>query len=121
MIQQKISHPGGVKFHGYKTYNGEIYDMYRMTAAHKTLPIPSYLLVKNLNNGIQVVIIVNDRWPFHEKQILDLSYVAAKKLDMLKIGTATIAVTALYLNIFHKKYSEDFNIEYTEISYLPRM
>ncbi len=70
------------------------------------------LLTKDPKNLKEVISVgyskLFDRWPFHEKRILDLSYVAAKKLDMLKIGTATIAVTALYLNIFHKKYSEDF-------------
>src|SRR5690606_2878870 len=64
----------GKKFHGHQTSNGEIYDMYGMTAAHKTLPIPSYVRVTNLDNNRQVVVRVNDRGPFHSGRIIDLSY-----------------------------------------------
>ncbi|UJF18822.1 septal ring lytic transglycosylase RlpA family protein [Vibrio sp. SS-MA-C1-2] len=82
----------GKKFHGHLTSNGEIYDMYSMTAAHKTLPLPSYVKVTNKNNGKSIVVRVNDRGPFHEGRIIDLSYVAALKLDMLKTGTTAVSV-----------------------------
>ncbi len=74
----------GRKFHGKNTSSGEPYDMYAMTAAHATLPIPSYARVTNLDNGQSVVVRVNDRGPFHEGRIIDLSYTAAYKLDVLK-------------------------------------
>lgn len=82
----------GTKFHGNKTANGEIYDMFAMTAAHKTLPIPSYVRVTNLDNGKQITVRVNDRGPFHDGRVIDLSYVAAKKLDILNTGTAPVKV-----------------------------
>lgn len=82
----------GQKFHGRKTSNGEIYDMYGMTAAHKTLPIPSYVRVTNLDNGRQVVVRVNDRGPFHAGRIIDLSYAAAQKLGFAARGTAQVEV-----------------------------
>ncbi len=85
----------GSKFHGKRTANGERYDMYAMTAAHKTLPIPSYVMVTNLLNGRQVVLRVNDRGPFVDDRVIDLSYVAAAKLDMLTIGTAPVEVVAV--------------------------
>ncbi|BFM05446.1 septal ring lytic transglycosylase RlpA family protein [Halioxenophilus aromaticivorans] len=85
----------GSKFHGHATSNGEIYDMYAMTAAHKTLPIPSYVQVKNLANGKTVIVRVNDRGPFHGNRIIDLTYAAAKKLDYLGQGTAQVEVTAI--------------------------
>lgn len=85
----------GTKFHGNKTANGEVYDMYAMTAAHKTLPIPSYVKVTNIKNNKSVVVRVNDRGPFHEGRIVDLSYVAAKKLDMLDAGTAPVKLERL--------------------------
>ncbi len=82
----------GNKFHGRKTANGEIYSMYGMTAAHKNLPIPSYVRVTNLNNGKQVVVRVNDRGPFHEGRVIDLTYAAASKLGFVKQGTAPVRV-----------------------------
>lgn len=85
----------GTKFHGRKTSNGEIYNMYAMTAAHKTLPIPSYVRVTNLKNQRSVVLRINDRGPFHEKRIIDLSYTAAVKLGIQKTGTGYVEVTAL--------------------------
>ncbi|GGO78651.1 septal ring lipoprotein RlpA [Marinobacterium nitratireducens] len=85
----------GRKFHGYETSNGEVYDMYSMTAAHKSLPLPSYVRVTNLDNGRQVVVRVNDRGPFHQGRIIDLSYAAAHRLGMLGKGTARVEVTAL--------------------------
>ncbi|NVK42709.1 MAG: septal ring lytic transglycosylase RlpA family protein [Oceanospirillaceae bacterium] len=85
----------GRKFHGYETSNGEVYDMYTMTAAHKSLPLPSYVRVTNLDNGHQVVVRVNDRGPFHEGRIIDLSYAAAYRLGMLGKGTARVEVEAI--------------------------
>ena len=82
----------GRKFHGRKTANGEIYDMYKMTAAHTTLPIPTFVRVTNLDNGRQIVVRVNDRGPFHGGRIIDLSYAAAKKLGYDTKGTARVRV-----------------------------
>lgn len=85
----------GKKFHGELTSNGEIYDMYGMTAAHKSLPIPTYVQVTNLSNGRQVIVRVNDRGPFHGGRIIDLSYAAAKKLGFVDQGTARVEVSAI--------------------------
>jgi len=90
--QRGIASWYGNKFHGRRTANGEIYNMYGMTAAHKTLPIPSYVRVTNLNNGRQVIVRVNDRGPFHDNRIIDLTYSAAAKLGFIKHGTAPVAV-----------------------------
>ena len=83
----------GTKFHGRYTANGEIYDMWGMTAAHKSLPIPSYVRVVNLDNGHCVILRVNDRGPFHSDRIIDLSYAAAKKLGFAESGVALVEVT----------------------------
>lgn len=85
----------GKKFHGRKTSNGEIYNMYAMTAAHKTLPIPTYLQVTNLDNGKKIVVRVNDRGPFHGNRIIDLSYAAASKLGFAQNGTGRVELRAL--------------------------
>ncbi|PKG82093.1 septal ring lytic transglycosylase RlpA [Colwellia sp. 75C3] len=85
----------GKKFHGHLTSNGEIYDMYTMSAAHKNLPLPTYLKVTNTANNKSVIVRVNDRGPFHQSRIIDLSYSAAYKLDMLKTGTAHVKITAI--------------------------
>lgn len=85
----------GKKFHGRKTSNGEVYNMYAMTAAHKTLPIPCYLQVTNLANGKQVIVRVNDRGPFHDNRIIDLSYAAASKLDIAAAGTGMVELRAI--------------------------
>jgi rare lipoprotein A len=85
----------GPGFHAAATSNGERYDMYAMTAAHKTLPLPAYVQVTNLRNGRSVVVRVNDRGPFKDGRIIDLSYTAASKLDMLKDGTTFVEVRAL--------------------------
>lgn len=82
----------GKKFHGHKTANGEVYDMFSMSAAHKNLPLPSFLKVTNLGNSKSVIVRVNDRGPFHPNRIIDLSYAAAYKLDMLKSGTADVEI-----------------------------
>lgn len=85
----------GLKFHGHKTANGEIYDIYKMSAAHKSLPIPSYARVTNLDNGKSVIVRVNDRGPFHENRIIDLSYAAASRLDITQRGTGRVLVEAI--------------------------
>lgn len=85
----------GTKFHGQRTSSGETYDMFTMTAAHKTLPIPCFARVTNLENGKSIIVRINDRGPFHEGRIIDLSYVAAAKLDMLKKGTARVEVSVI--------------------------
>jgi rare lipoprotein A len=85
----------GKKFHGYLTANGEKYDMYGMSAAHKSLPIPTYVSVRNLANNKSVIVRVNDRGPFHKGRVIDLSYAAASKLDMLDNGTAQVEVVAI--------------------------
>ncbi|CAH0992436.1 Endolytic peptidoglycan transglycosylase RlpA [Sinobacterium norvegicum] len=82
----------GAKFHGRNTSNGEVYNQYAMTAAHKTLPIPSYVRVTNKANGKQVIVRVNDRGPFHPGRIIDLSYAAAIKLDYVDKGVAQVEV-----------------------------
>ena len=85
----------GPTFDGLRTSDGERYDMYAMTAAHKTLPLPCYVRVTNLSNGRSVVVKVNDRGPFVANRLIDLSYVAAAKLDMLATGTALVQVRAI--------------------------
>ncbi len=82
----------GEKFHGGRTSCGEAYDMYKMTAAHKTLPLPTYLKVTNLDNKRSVVVRVNDRGPFVKNRIIDLSYAAAHKLGMANTGTANVHI-----------------------------
>jgi rare lipoprotein A len=85
----------GKKFHGRQTSNGERYDMYRMTAAHKTLPLPTNVRVTNLRNGRSVIVRVNDRGPFVKNRLIDLSYAAARELDMITTGTAPVEIVAL--------------------------
>ena len=85
----------GPGFHEVRTSSGETYDMYAMTAAHKTLPLPAYVRVTNLENGRSVVVRVNDRGPFVGNRIIDLSYTAAARLDMLRNGTAMVEVRGI--------------------------
>jgi rare lipoprotein A len=85
----------GKKFHGQKTSSGEVYDMYAMSAAHKTLPIPSYARVTNVANGKSVVVRINDRGPFHSDRIIDLSYAAAYKLGYIGAGSALVEVESI--------------------------
>lgn len=85
----------GKKFHGLRTSSGERYDMYKMTAAHRTLPLPSYVRVTNLANNRSVIVKVNDRGPFHSERIMDLSYAAAARLDILKSGTGHMRLEAI--------------------------
>ena len=94
-LQRGIGSWYGKKFHGQRTASGEIYDMYKMTAAHPTLPIPSYARVTNLRNGKQVIVRVNDRGPFHSSRIIDLSYTAALKLGYVQNGSSELEVERL--------------------------
>lgn len=86
----------GKKFHGHLTSNGETYNMFEMSAAHKTLPLPTYVKVTNLTNQKQAVVRVNDRGPFHQGRIIDLSYAAAYKLGVTKTGTAKVKIEVLH-------------------------
>jgi rare lipoprotein A len=94
-VERGIASWYGTKFHGRPTSSFEPYDMYQYTAAHKSLPLPSYVKVTNLENGRSVVVRVNDRGPFKDDRIIDLSYVAAMRLDMHQRGTARVEVRAL--------------------------
>lgn len=94
-VEEGLASFYGNKFHGRKTSNHEVYDMYAFTAAHRSLPLPSYARVTNLANGKSVVVRVNDRGPFHSARIIDLSYAAAAKLGFIRQGTARVEVRAL--------------------------
>jgi len=94
-IDRGIASWYGTKFHGHHTSNGERYDMFAMTAAHKNLPLPTYLQVTNLRNGRQVIVRVNDRGPFHGNRLIDLSYAAAYKLGILGKGTGLVEIRAI--------------------------
>ncbi|MDI9818218.1 MULTISPECIES: septal ring lytic transglycosylase RlpA family protein [unclassified Legionella] len=85
----------GTKFHKQRTSSGDNYDMYAMTAAHKTLPLPTYVKVRNLGNGRVAIVKVNDRGPFRNDRVIDLSYAAAVKLGLLPQGTAPVEIEAL--------------------------
>jgi rare lipoprotein A len=94
-VERGVASWYGPGFHRVRTSMGETYDMYAMTAAHKTLPLPAHVRVTNLQNGRSVVVRVNDRGPFVGNRIIDLSYTAASKLDMLRNGTAMVEVRSL--------------------------
>jgi rare lipoprotein A len=94
-VEKGVASWYGNKFHGNRTANGEHYDMYAMSAAHKYLPLPTYVQVRNLENGRTAVVRVNDRGPFHGNRVIDLSYAAASKLGMLRKGTALVEVRAI--------------------------
>jgi rare lipoprotein A len=85
----------GTKFHGQATANGELYDLYGMTAAHKTLPLPTYVRVTRLDTGQSIIVRVNDRGPFYSDRIIDLSFAAAKKLGFAETGTARVSVEGI--------------------------
>ncbi|MFC3093589.1 septal ring lytic transglycosylase RlpA family protein [Alteromonas sediminis] len=88
----------GQKFHGHLTSNGETYDMFAMSAAHTTLPLPSFVKVTNLENNRTAIVRVNDRGPFHDDRIIDLSYAAAKKLDTMKNGVAKVKIEVIHVS-----------------------
>jgi rare lipoprotein A len=112
-IQRGIGSWYGKKFHGQRTSNGEKYDMYKMTAAHPTLPLPSYARITNLSNGKQVIVRVNDRGPFHSSRIVDLSYTAALKLDYIHKGSSELLLERL-LPADIEKMAENKNNRVTE-------
>lgn len=94
-VERGIASWYGTKFHGRRTSSGEAYDMYAMSAAHKTLPIPCYARVTNLENGRSVVVRVNDRGPFHDNRLIDLSYAAANRIGINAKGTGLVEVRAV--------------------------
>jgi rare lipoprotein A len=94
-VQRGLATWYGKKFHGRRTASGEVYDMYKITAAHPTLPIPSYARVTNLVNGKQIIVRINDRGPFHSERVIDLSFTAALKLDILSKGSSQLEVERL--------------------------
>ncbi len=102
----------GSKFHGRSTSSGEPYDLYKATAAHRTLPLPTYAEVTNLDNGRTVVVKVNDRGPFHSERIIDLSYAAALKLGIVQQGTGRVEVRAITFD------GQDANAKLSDDTYL---
>ncbi len=100
----------GRKFQGYDTANGEQYDMYTMSAAHRSLPLPTFARVTNLDNDRSVIVRVNDRGPFHDNRLIDLSYAAASRLDMLGAGTARVRVTAINPQQWQAQHNNDQQI-----------
>ena len=102
----------GAKFHGRKTSSGEPYDLYKATAAHRTLPLPTYAEVTNLDNGEKVVVKINDRGPFHSERIIDLSYGAAVRLGMVEQGTGRVEVRAITFD------GQDANAKLAKDTYL---
>jgi rare lipoprotein A len=103
-VERGVASWYGADFHGEKTSNGEKYDMYAMTAAHKRLPIPSYVRVTNLKNKRNVVLRINDRGPFYEDRVIDLSYAAAQKLDIHQPGTEMVQIEAIKTKDKEKVY-----------------
>ncbi|WP_373889514.1 septal ring lytic transglycosylase RlpA family protein [Massilia sp. IC2-476] len=97
-VQRGVASWYGVKFHGQKTSSGELYDMYKMTAAHPTLPIPSYARITSVDSGKSVVVRINDRGPFHASRIVDVSYTAALKLGLLGKGSHQVEIERLFPN-----------------------
>ncbi|MCA1246866.1 septal ring lytic transglycosylase RlpA family protein [Massilia sp. MS-15] len=95
-VQRGVASWYGVKFHGQKTSSGELYDMYKMTAAHPTLPIPSYARITSVETGKSVVVRINDRGPFHASRIVDVSYTAALKLGLLGKGSHQVELERLF-------------------------
>lgn len=110
-IQTGVASWYGTKFHGRRTSSGEIYDMYKLTGAHKSLPLPTYAKVTNLENNKSLVIKINDRGPFHDNRVLDLSYAAAAKLGVLAKGTAKVKITA----INPKRFMPDLDLDLIQV------
>ena len=96
----------GPNFHGHKTSNGEIYNMHKRTAAHKTLPINTYVRVTNLKNGLETVVRINDRGPFVEGRIIDLSYQAAKEIGLIKYGVVPVRLEVVSSDNRANKYAK---------------
>ena len=110
VVQTGVASWYGPKFHGKTTSNKEVYDMYDLTAAHKSLPFGTYVEVTNLNNGKSVTVRINDRGPFVQGRIIDLSYAAAKAVDMIGSGTAPVKLEIL-TEISPKKSSQRFSVQ----------
>lgn len=108
----------GNKFHGHLTSNGERYDMFAMSAAHKNLPLPSYVKVTNTDNNKTVIVRVNDRGPFHEGRVIDLSYAAADKLDIIHSGTGKVKLELIHVPEDQDLHSNDFLHGYFYVQYL---
>jgi len=108
----------GNKFHGHLTSNGERYDMFAMSAAHKNLPLPSYVKVTNTENNKTVIVRVNDRGPFHEGRIIDLSYAAADKLDIVKAGTGKVSIELIHFTEQQSTHQKDYLAGYFYVQYL---
>ncbi|MET0519040.1 MAG: septal ring lytic transglycosylase RlpA family protein, partial [Burkholderiaceae bacterium] len=104
LVERGLASWYGKKFHGQPTSSGEVYNMYAMTAAHATMPIPSYARVRNPKNGREVIVRINDRGPFHPGRIIDLSYTAALKLDVLRGVTAVEVERITYEDIRSGKW-----------------
>ncbi len=117
--QRGIASWYGTKFHGHHTSNGERYNMLAMTAAHKTLPLPTYVEVTNLKNGRKVIVKVTDRGPFENNRLIDLSYAAAKKLGMLGHGTAPVDVKAIDPLHYDKNNRSDQGLFFAENTHKP--
>ena len=111
----------GEKFHGHKTSNGEVFDMYQVSAAHKSLPIPSFLRVTNLDNNRSIIVRVNDRGPFHGNRVIDLSYAAALKLGYADIGTARVQLDAIITEKLSSGSVSRVNIEPKALSSVSRV
>ncbi|MGH8254151.1 MAG: septal ring lytic transglycosylase RlpA family protein [Steroidobacteraceae bacterium] len=94
-VERGVASWYGPNFHGHSTSSGEVYDMYGMTAAHRTLPIPCYARVTNLGNGRSIIVRINDRGPFVANRIIDLSYSAASRLDIVRTGTAFVELRTI--------------------------
>jgi len=109
--QKGIASWYGNKFHGRRTSSGEEYNMYAMTAAHKTLPIPVFVEVKNIDNGRTAIVRVNDRGPFHEGRIIDLSYAAATKLGVAQTGTANVSIRVVTSDADRKRRHSEKVVE----------
>lgn len=109
--QKGIASWYGNKFHGRRTSSGEDYDMYAMTAAHKTLPIPVFVEVTNHDNGRKAIVKVNDRGPFHEGRIIDLSYAAATKLGVAQTGTANVSIRVVGTEAEGRRQRSDSIVE----------
>ena len=114
-IQKGIASWYGTKFHGQRTSSGEPYDMYAMTAAHKSLPLPTYVEVTNLDNGRKAIVKVNDRGPFHPGRIIDLSYAAATKLGVAATGTANVSIHTVTIGAEQKADVQKPGVQKAEI------
>lgn len=111
-LKQGVASWYGSDFHGKKTASGEIYDMYGMTAAHKTLPLSSYARITNLENQRSIIVRINDRGPYHGGRVLDLSYAAAQQLDLEQSGTGSVEIKAIAPEqaLAHLQKSQDHDV-----------